>query len=91
MFNTKGGMKGLTLKKGTIDRWLLSHHNRATIMKECKFMADKDQEGRVRKDLYYLLFIINKKKYHNICIRPFNGNTAEDLSSLLCMKEKPCI
>ena len=49
---TKGGMKGLTLKKGAVNRWLLSHHKRATIMKEWKFMAGKDQEERVRKDLH---------------------------------------
>ena len=49
---TKGGMNGLTLKKGAVNRWLLSHHKRVTIMKECKFMAGKDQEGRVRKYLH---------------------------------------
>ena len=43
---TKGGIKGLTLKKGAVNRWLLSHHQRAAIMKECKLMAGKDQEGR---------------------------------------------
>ena len=43
---TKGGMKGLTLRKGGVKRWLLSHHQRAAIMKKCKFMAGKDQEGR---------------------------------------------
>ena len=48
---TKGGMKGLTLKKGAVNRWLLSHHQRAAIMKECKLMAGKDQEGMARKDL----------------------------------------
>ena len=49
---TKGGMKGIALKKGAVNRWLISHHKRATIMKECKFMTGKDQEGRVRKDLH---------------------------------------
>ena len=44
-------MKGLTLKKGAVNRWLLSHHQRAAIMKECKLMTGKDQEGRARKDL----------------------------------------
>ena len=48
---TKEGMKGLTLKKGAVNRWLLSHHQRPAIMKECKLMAGKDQEGRSRKDL----------------------------------------
>ena len=47
---TKGGMKGLSLKKGAVNRWLLSHHQRAAIMKVCKFMAGKDQEGRAQKD-----------------------------------------
>ena len=45
----KGGMKGLTQE--AVNRWLLSHNQRAAIMKECKFMAGKDQEGGVRKDL----------------------------------------
>ena len=44
-------MKGLTLKKGAVNQWLLSYHQRAAIMKGCKFMAGKDQEGRARKDL----------------------------------------
>ena len=47
----KSGMKGLTLKQGAVNRWLLSHHRRAAGMKECKFMAGKYQEGRARKDL----------------------------------------
>ena len=42
---TKGGIKGLTLKKRAVNRRLLSHHQRAAIMKECKFMAGTDQEG----------------------------------------------
>ena len=41
-------MKCLTLKKGAVNRWLQSHHQRAAIMKECKFMAGKDQEGTKR-------------------------------------------
>ena len=49
---TKGWMKGLTLKKAALNRWLLSHHQRAAIMRERKFMAGKDhQEGRARKYL----------------------------------------
>ena len=44
-------MKCLTCKKGAVNRWLLSHHQRAAIMKECKFMAGKDQEGRTRQYL----------------------------------------
>ena len=48
---TNGRMQGLTLKKGAVNRCLLSHHQRAAIMKECKLMAGKDQEGRARKDL----------------------------------------
>ena len=44
-------MKGLTLKEGTVNRWLLSYHQRTAIMKEYQFMAGKDQEGRPPKDL----------------------------------------
>ena len=40
---TKVGMKGLTLKTGAVNLWLLSHHQRLDIMKECKFMAGKVQ------------------------------------------------
>ena len=49
---TNGGMKGLTLKKDVVNRELLSHHQRVAIMKECEFMAGKDQEGRARKYIY---------------------------------------
>ena len=48
---TKGGMKGLTLKKGTVNRWLLCHQQRAAIMQDCKFMAGNDFEERAQKDL----------------------------------------
>ena len=48
---TKGGMKSLTLKKGAVNRWLLSHHQRASIMKTCILMTGKCQEGRARKYL----------------------------------------
>ena len=48
---TKGGMKGFILKKGIVNRWLLSHKQRVVIMKDCKFMAGKDLEERARKDL----------------------------------------
>ena len=48
---TKGGMKGLTLNKGAVNRWLLSHHHRAVIAKECQRMAGKDDADRTRKDL----------------------------------------
>ena len=80
-------MKGLTLKKGTIDRWLLSHHNRATIMKECKFMADKDQEGRVRKDLHKARIERDEQDLQNLVatiqamVNPFE-NKGEDLISI---------
>ena len=47
----KIGMKCLTPKKGAVNRWLISYHQPATIMKKCTFMAGKDQEGRSRKKL----------------------------------------
>ena len=44
-------MKGPTLKKAAVNRWLVSHHQRAVIMKKCKFILGKDQEGMAQKDL----------------------------------------
>ena len=48
---TKGGMKGLTLNKGAVNRWLLNHHQWAAIAKECQNMAGKGKTERGRKDL----------------------------------------
>ena len=43
---TKGGMKYLTLKKGVVNRWLLSHHQRAAIMKGLNsWLVNINREG----------------------------------------------
>ena len=47
---TKGGM-GNTQNKGSVNRWILSHPERAAIAKVCRDMAGKDDESRMRKDL----------------------------------------
>lgn len=48
---TKGGMVGITLNKGAVNRWVLSHPERAAIAKSCQVMAGKDDSVRSRKDL----------------------------------------
>lgn len=48
---TKGGMKGFTLYKGVANRWLLSHHQQAAMVKVCQSMAGKDNADGTRKDL----------------------------------------
>jgi hypothetical protein len=48
---TKGGLTGITLNKGAVNRWVLSHHERAAIFRACLAMADKDESNRSRKDL----------------------------------------
>ena len=84
---TKGGMKGLTLKKGAVNRWLLSHHQRVAIMKECKLMAGKDQEGRARKDLDKARIERDEQDLQNLVatiqamVNPFE-NKGEDLISI---------
>lgn len=44
-------MKGFTLNKGAVNRWLLSHHQWAAIAKECQNVAGKGETERGRKDL----------------------------------------
>ena len=84
---TKGGMNGLTLKKGAVNRWLLSHHKHATIIKECKFMAGKDQEGRLRTDLHKVRIERNEQDLQNlvatiqVMVNPFEYK-GEDLISI---------
>ena len=84
---TKGGMKVLTLKKGAVNRWLLSHHQRAAIMKECKLMAGKDQEGSARKDLDKARTERDEQDLQNLVatiqamVNPF-GYKGEDLISI---------
>src|SRR6218665_3915010 len=48
---TKGGLTGISLNKGAVNRWILSHHHRAAIAKECRAMVDKDSEAKSRREL----------------------------------------
>ena len=81
-------MKGLTLKNGAVNRWLLSHHKRATIMKECIFLAGKDQKGRVRKDLHKARIERDEQDLQNlvatiqVMVNPFEYK-GEDLIRIL--------
>ena len=84
---TKGGMKGLTLKKGAVNRWLLTYHKRANIMKECKSLAGKDHEGRVQKDLHKAKIERDEQDLQNLVatiqamVNPFEYK-GEDLTSI---------
>lgn len=48
---TKGGLTGITLSSSAVSRWVLSHHERASIAKACKTMAGKDDSGLKKNDL----------------------------------------
>lgn len=48
---TKGGLIGITCNKAALHRWVLSHHSRALISRQCKIMAGKDDFTRNRKEL----------------------------------------
>ena len=48
---TKGGLIGFTTNHGAVLRWLLTQHRCSAITNECKAMAGKEDEARLRKDL----------------------------------------
>ena len=48
---TKGGITGITMNKSAVNRWILSHHERAAISSVCKVMAGQAGRERSRKDL----------------------------------------
>ena len=48
---TKGGMTGFTTSKGSVNRWIWSHHARASITRECEDMAGKRERGSIRTDI----------------------------------------
>ena len=48
---TKGGMTGFTTSKGTVNRWIWSHHARGAITRECEDMASKSDRSDTRTDL----------------------------------------
>ena len=47
---TKGGLTGITMKKGAVNRWILFHHHRATSAKECRLMAGQESCCSSRKE-----------------------------------------
>lgn len=48
---TKGGLTGMTLRKGAVHRWILSYPARAAISNVCRVMAGKTDASRSRKDI----------------------------------------
>ncbi len=48
---TKGGMTGITRNKGAVNRWILSHHERAAIAKSCRIMAGIEDNARIKRGL----------------------------------------
>lgn len=49
---SKCGLTGITLRKGAVHKWILSHPARAEITQRCKDMAGKGDNGdRMRKDV----------------------------------------
>lgn len=48
---TKGGLTGITVNKGAVHRWILSHPARAKISQRCEEMAGKSDILRIKKDL----------------------------------------
>ena len=48
---TKGGMTGFTTSKGTVNRWIWSHHARGAITRECEAMAGRGERSTTRADL----------------------------------------
>ncbi|GBN11323.1 hypothetical protein AVEN_78565-1 [Araneus ventricosus] len=48
---SKGGLTGITLKRGAPHRWVLSQHERSSISNQCEIMAGKEFLSRNRKEL----------------------------------------
>ncbi|XP_028391978.1 uncharacterized protein LOC114516648 isoform X2 [Dendronephthya gigantea] len=48
---TTGGMVGITLNRGAVQRWILSQSDRSAITRECMKMAGTDTVKRKRKEL----------------------------------------
>lgn len=44
---TRGGIIGITQKQGTLERWFLTSHERATITAQLKTMCDLQDSDRV--------------------------------------------
>ncbi|GBM65011.1 hypothetical protein AVEN_68937-1 [Araneus ventricosus] len=48
---SKGGLTGITLKRGAAHRWVLSEHERSSTSNQCEIMAGKEFLSRNRKEL----------------------------------------
>ncbi|KAK6168598.1 hypothetical protein SNE40_019797 [Patella caerulea] len=48
---TKGGIVGMTLNRGAVQRWILAQPERAAITRQCEEMSTMDKPHRKRKDL----------------------------------------
>lgn len=48
---TKGGITGITLNRGAVQRWILSHPERSAITRQCEMMAGMQHEERGHKEL----------------------------------------
>ena len=63
---TKGGMTGFTTSKGTVNRWIWSHHARGLITRQCENMAGKEERGAARTDLLQSRMKKDKTDVHKI-------------------------
>uniref|UniRef100_UPI00358DF722 uncharacterized protein n=1 Tax=Myxine glutinosa TaxID=7769 RepID=UPI00358DF722 len=84
---TKGGMTGFTTSKGTVNRWIWSHHARESIARECEVMARKsryEEHSSTRSDLLQSRMLRDKAdvdkiiEMTNSMINPFEYD-GEDL------------
>ena len=48
---TPGGIKGITINRGAVQRWILAQPERAAIARECEVMAGDHKVERVSKEL----------------------------------------
>ena len=77
---TRGGMKGFTTSKGASNRWIVAHHERAAITRQCEEMAGKGQKVAIRKDLTNSRMTKDKIDVQNIIstisnmINPFDND-----------------
>ena len=77
---TRGGMKGFTTSKRASNRWIVAHHERAAITRQCEEMAGKGQKVAIRKDLTNSRMTKDKIDVQNIIstisnmINPFDND-----------------
>ena len=47
---TKGGIVGVSVKKNSVQRWLLIAHSRALFVDKCRMMTGKKEDNRLHKE-----------------------------------------